>query len=161
GPGTSCGANMVCNSQGMCIMCTSGASCTTNPNVCRNGMTDCSSGAQACVDGGNKPNGTGCNDGQACTYNDVCTNGGCGGTSRPRPPTMCQASSACDGSGGCLVVNKPDTTPCDDNQPCTFSDSCKNGACIGQSYTCTPGQCQSGAACNGTGGCLYSNKQDG
>jgi hypothetical protein len=32
---------------------------------------------------------------------------------------------------------------------------------MGNAYTCTPNQCQSGSACNGTGGCLFANKPDG
>jgi hypothetical protein len=114
-------------------------------------------GVQMCVDGGNKSNGTGCNDGQMCTKMDICTNGVCGGTSYSCSPSLCQATSVCDGSG-CTVTNKPNNTTCDDGNPCTVNTTCQGGVCTGTTYSCTPNQCQSSAACDGAGGCLFGNK---
>ena len=73
-----------------------------------------------------------CNDGNNCTYTDVCakrdyahpisgTNNVCGGTaySCPRAPDeialalmTCSNSSQCDGNGGCFIVPKPRGTLC-------------------------------------------------
>src|SRR5438132_754694 len=108
-----------------------------------------------------KSNGTSCNDGNACTYSDVCTNGACGGTSYSCTPNQCQASASCNGSGGCTYSKKTNGTSCNDGNACTYSDVCTNGACGGTSYSCTPNQCQASASCTGSGGCTYSNKTNG
>ena len=79
----------------------------------------------------------GCNDGQGCTRNDVCTNGVCGGTSYSCTPTMCQASSTCDGNGGCTVANKPDNTQCSDGDACTYGDVCRGGVCTARTASGT------------------------
>lgn len=159
--GTTCGTNMVCNSAGTCVACTAGGSCTGNPNQCKNGVISCMTGAQACVDGGNKADNTGCNDGAACTSNDVCRSGACSGTSYSCTATQCQSSSTCDGNGGCVIGNKPDNTGCNDGVACTAGDVCKSGACVGTPYTCTPNQCQTSATCTGTGTCAVVLKSDG
>ena len=117
--GTACGPNMVCNSAGNCVNCTAGVSCTTNPNQCKVGITQCNTGAQTCVDSGNRPDQTGCNDGQDCTYNDVCKNGACIGTAYSCYPWQCQSSSKCDGAGGCTTTNLPNGTTCGYPDDCT------------------------------------------
>ena len=59
--GSSCGTNMVCNGSGVCGACTAGASCNTNPGLCKVGVTSCTTGAMTCVDSANdKPAGTLC-----------------------------------------------------------------------------------------------------
>src|SRR5438477_6579261 len=39
GPGTSCGASMVCDGSGKCVACSAGSACGGNPSVCKNGVT--------------------------------------------------------------------------------------------------------------------------
>ena len=41
------------------------------------GITSCSTGVPTCIDSGNKPDLTGCSDGDNCSYGDVCRNGVC------------------------------------------------------------------------------------
>jgi len=113
----------------MCINCTAGLSCTTNPSQCKVGITQCSTGVQTCVDSGNKPDQTGCNDGQDCTKNDVCKNGSCIGTSYTCFSTQCQSSARCDGAGGCIVSNLPDGTTCGYPDDCTCCSCGGNGRC--------------------------------
>jgi hypothetical protein len=72
-----------------------------------------------------KTNGTGCNDGNTCTHDDVCTGGMCGGTSYSCMPTQCQATSVCDGAGGCTTTPKPNGTACD-------VGVCAGGSCCTQ-----------------------------
>ena len=144
--GSSCGTDMVCNSAGTCIPCAAGVSCTTNPTFCRNGTIACNTGAPVCNDGTNKPNSTGCNDNQDCTFGDVCTNGNCGGTpySCPFPGAGhidCQQNS-CNGSGGCTLTNI--------NQGNTCFDCCLNGPGTCNSGTCSGGGCCNSAACCST-----------
>jgi len=152
--GTACGPNQVCNAQGMCINCTAGLSCTTNPNQCKVGITQCGTGMQTCVDSGNKPDQTGCNDGQDCTMNDVCKNGSCIGTSYTCFSTQCQSSARCNGSGGCTVTNLPDGTTCGYPDDCTCcscgsSGRCSAGICHYTSCCSSPLCCCAAAAASG------------
>jgi hypothetical protein len=92
----------------------------------------------------NKTNGTGCNDGTACTYNDVCTNGTCGGTaySCPLPSGAGHfecTDISCNGSGpapgGCTTTFVNQGGSCGD-------------CCTGGPGTCTNGFCSGGGCCN-------------
>jgi hypothetical protein len=84
----------------------------------------------------NKP----CDDGSACTVNDLCQAGQCVGT-----PTMnCDdgnpcTKDLCQPGSGCYHPNN-NGVACDDGDPCSANDSCLNGACM-------PGPAT--AACNG------------
>jgi len=82
----------------------------------------------------NRPDGTPCSDGNACTQVDACGGGVCLGGS----PVVCAPSDAChdagtcnSGTGACSSPAKPDGTPCDDANACTFSDQCTGGVCAG------------------------------
>ncbi|MBI5549521.1 MAG: hypothetical protein HY901_37015, partial [Deltaproteobacteria bacterium] len=68
------------------------------------------------------PEGTACNDGQACTRADTCRSGQCVGTGDPCVPTECQASSSCDGAGGCTVTNEAEGSAC-------AGGTCQSGVC--------------------------------
>jgi hypothetical protein len=87
---------------------------------------------------------TPCDDAIACTKNDVCTGGVCGGTAYScSSPGTCQTGGSCDGSGGCTYTPKVDGAPCNDN-PLTTGETCTNGACG------NPTGCAAGAVfCNG------------
>ena len=148
--GVACGPNMVCNSAGTCVNCTAGVSCTTNPNQCKVGVTQCNTGAMTCVDSGNRPDQTGCNDGQDCTYNDVCKNGACIGSAYSCYPWQCQSSSKCDGAGGCTTTNLPNGTTCG------YPDDCTCCSC-GSSGTCQSGVCHYRSCCNTQVCCCLAN----
>jgi hypothetical protein len=45
-----------------------------------------------------------------------------------------------------------DGTFCDDKDPCTFTDLCQAGECVGKPYSCDWGECAAGQ-CDGLGGC--------
>ena len=120
---------MVCNSTGSCVACTAGVSCTTNPGACKVGITSCSTGAMTCIDSGSKPDQTGCNDGNACTYGDVCKNGSCIGNAYSCFPGQCQSSSRCDGAGGCITSNVANGTSCGYPDDCTCCSCGANGKC--------------------------------
>ncbi len=107
-----------------------------------------------------QPDGTPCNDNNACTSNDVCSNGTCvgtpivcsnhnactigdiclNGTCLPGTPLNCDDGNACttdtcDPAIGCVHTDNN----CSDNNPCTI-DTCDTvtGACVH-----TPGSCPS------------------
>jgi hypothetical protein len=161
--------------------CNDNNPCTTN-DVCTNGVcagtpvancTTCDSASQCpqppdqcqqatCINHvcgiANKTNGTACNDGNACTTNDACTNGVCAGTltagcvqcSRNTdcssiPVDQCH-EAVCGANGACVVQNRANGTSCDDGNPCTSNDVCTAGVCAGTEITgcvsCTsPGTC--------------------
>ena len=56
-----------------------------------------------------------CDDGNACTVNDVCNNGKCSGI-----PFNCNDGDpctldSCDGSSGCVYIHQSGTDYCDDD----------------------------------------------
>jgi hypothetical protein len=160
--GTTCGAGHVCNAGGSCTDgCVIGgtfyAASAPNPgNLCQVCTPATSTSTWS-----NRTNGFGCNDGDSCTANDVCTNGTCAGTPYTCTTTSCQANSTCDGSGGCTVTNKPNGASCpDDGNACT-SDTCdgsgtcghpnvSTGTSCGSALVCNAGTCASGCVIGGT-----------
>ena len=81
-----------------------------------------------------KPNGTTCNDANACTQSDSCQAGICTGTN----PVVCAASDQCHTAGTCNATTgvcsdpaKSNGTTCDDANPNTKFDACDRGVCTG------------------------------
>ncbi len=91
--------------------------------------------------------GTDCEDGNACTTNDLCQNGLCAAG----PPMVCNDSNqctddSCDPDEGCLSSPTEAGTPCTAFAP--SAGSCQNGTCV-CSPTCDGGTCQDDG-CGGT-----------
>ncbi|HVU51172.1 MAG TPA: hypothetical protein VHL80_10825 [Polyangia bacterium] len=130
--GTGCDDGDACSQVDVCL---SGTCTGTTPVVCSAsdqchtaGTCDPTSGA---CSNPTKANGTGCNDGNACTQTDTCVGGLCTGGN----PVVCPASDcnvgACDPtSGACSSSPLPDGTACDDNDACTAPDACLAGVCV-------------------------------
>jgi len=108
--------------------------------------------------------------GEACSVASDCASGFCvdgvccdkacsGGTND------CQACSVATGAptnGTCGVI--ADSTPCDDSDACTQTDTCQSGTCTGGSpVTCTAqDECHDVGTCNpSTGACSNPAKNDG
>jgi hypothetical protein len=102
-----------------------------------------------CIDSGNKPDQTGCNDGDNCSYGDVCKNGACLGTKYSCFTGQCQSSSTCDGAGGCTTTNLPNGTTCG------YPDDCSCCSC-GSSGTCQSGICHAKTCCSTQACCCLS-----
>lgn len=140
-----CGPGKICSISGLCTdpaaACAS-AQCDAG-TVCRG--TSCA--IAACDQG--------CRPGELCDL----TTGLCRYVSTCRLPVAC---STFDG-GVCEGPLKPDGTPCNDADPCTFGETCLQGACSGTPYTCsgTPGICQTSVTCAGDGGCAGVPAPDG
>ena len=115
-----------------------------------------------CVDGTciNTNNTASCDDNQACTTGDICSNGSCSGTAVTCEFGSCDTSTGqcpgdpcanmnCDDSNPCTddtcvdgaCVNTNNTASCNDNQACTTGDICSNGSCSGAAVTCEFGSC--------------------
>jgi RHS repeat-associated protein len=153
-----------CNDGNACTLsdsCQSGSCVGSNPVMCVAadqchvaGVCNPSSGACSTPPA---PNGTACNDGNACTQVDTCQVGACTGTS----PVVCTASDQCHvagtcnpSTGACSNPAATNGTACNDGNACTRSDSCQNGTCAGSNpVTCTASdQCHGVGTCNPASG---------
>jgi len=75
--------------------------------------------------------GPACNDGNACTTNDMCVGGVCTGGAPPNcDDTNVCTSDSCDTVMGCVHTNLTGNA-CDDGDDCTVSDMCSAGMCDG------------------------------
>ncbi len=102
------------------------------------------------------PDGTTCNDANACTQTDSCQSGVCVGSS----PVTCAASDQCHlagtcdpQTGSCSNPSAPDGSACNDGNACTQSDSCQSGSCVGAS----PVTCVASDQCHVAGSCDPQN----
>src|SRR5712692_2447098 len=142
--GTSCSDGNACTQSDKCD---AGQCVGTNPVACTAldqchvaGTCDPTTGT--CSNPA-KPDGTTCNDGNACTQRDTCESGQCVGSS----PVICTALDQCHVAGTCDPTTgtcsnpaKPDGTACDDGQFCTLADTCQAGRCAGsQVRSCDDG----------------------
>jgi hypothetical protein len=112
-----------------------------------------------------KPDNTACDDGNACTVSDTCQAGVCkSGSTRQCPATdQCHDAGAC-ANGVCSNPIKANGSSCNDQNACTRTDSCQNGACTGVNpITCaTPDQCHTQGTCDPqTGTCSNPIKANG
>ncbi len=121
--------------------------------TCTNGLDDDGDGAVDCDDPDclDAP----CDDGELCTYDDRCA---AAGTCEGRPidcdlpsPNAC-LTLRCDGSDRCAEVPQDDQ-PCDDADPCTHDDLCRDGACAGEPITCLSDACVE-RGCDGSAACV-------
>ena len=108
-----------------------------------------------------QPDGTACDDQDACTQSDVCQAGRCTGASTgvcSAAPVPCHTDSLCDPSGGACVGGalQPDGTPCSDGNACTVGDSCASGACTaGSALSCDDGDLCTDDFCDPNSGCVF------
>ena len=163
--------------------CNDGNGCTQadtcNAGTCVGGSPVVCTASDSCHDAGTcnpmtgacsnpaKPDGTICNDGNACTQMDACTAGACTGAN----PVVCPVADACHDAGvcnpttgACSVANKPDGTACNDGNACTQNDACLAGTCAaGAPVTCAASDsCHDPGTCNPTTGmCTNPAKPDG
>ncbi len=101
------------------------------------------------------PEGTGCNDADACTTQDKCAQGKCVGTVLSCDDKNPCTSEACDVKAGCVIV--ANSAPCDDGNACTSGDTCKGGSCTsGQTVGCDDKEPCTTDSCDAKAGCLHS-----
>jgi cysteine-rich repeat protein len=185
--GNAC-TNDICNGAGACVHvdnsdpCDDGSFCTVGDRcgagTCQGTPRDCSAAGDQCNAGvcdenldaclpQPRPDDTSCDDGNACTQEDVCQAGACVGTD----PIVCTAQDECHtagvcdpATGACSNPVKPDGAFCDDGDACTRSDRCVAGTCVGiDPIVCTAqDQCHMAGACDpATGTCSNPVKPDG
>jgi hypothetical protein len=157
-PPGGCGAGFVCNGASCVSGCLIGgiffAADTVNPgNACQVCNPIASTSAWS-----NRANGTGCNDGNSCTWGDHCTSGVCGGTALTG--AGCTTTFGTDGVcsngsciSGCFVngqVYPPqsyfaDSQICLSCDPSVSTSSLYAGSCH---YNNQFGQCSGAGVCN-------------
>ena len=135
-----------------CTPTTTGYTCACDSGFTSNGVTCAPQGPCS-----GKPDGTACNDGNACTQTDVCIAGACVG-GNPKECTasdQCHTAGTCDpATGQCSNPTKTDGTACDDGDACTQADTCQAGVCVGSNPVVCNDQCRTGATCDpATGQC--------
>ncbi len=102
-----------------------------------------------------KNNGQPCNDSKYCTINDACQNGTCAGAPNPcaPPDNPCQIGVCNENTQSCTVTFGNEGAVCSDGNPCTISEKCMAGQCVGgvagnQGQACDDGNgCTMGTSC--------------
>jgi hypothetical protein len=166
--GTTCDDGNACTRADACL---NGACTGGNPVVCT--ATDdchlagaCNIATGACTNPA-KPNGSICNDGNACTRTDTCLSGACQGAN----PVVCTGTDQCHDGGTCNPASglcsgpaKANGTRCSDGNACSQGDTCQSGSCVpGTAVTCAPSdQCHVVGTCDAaTGACSNPVKAAG
>ena len=119
--GTSCGTGMICDGQGTCATNNFCVGVTCAPSDQCHSMGVCNPANGVCSNPP-LPNGTACDDGNACTQNDTCQAGVCSGGA----PMSCTAQDECHAAGTCNQM----TGVCS-NPPFPDGTHCTGGACSG------------------------------
>jgi hypothetical protein len=158
--GDRCNGVLVCADESCAVAPGTVISCDTSlDTVCEKTACDPAVGACFKIE---EPAGTACDDGDACSTDDVCVNGACKGLA----PVDCDDDNPCttdfceEGQGCRYVYN---SLPCDDGDRCTAGDRCDFGQCLPGPSVCV---CEEDADCQvnvGAGPCVgnYTCGSDG
>lgn len=163
GTGGGAGSGTAGGGTGGSSSCVSGTPCMVSTS-CHVGQISCTTGSPVCVDVGSAPNGTMCNDGNACTRTDTCVSGSCVGgnpVSCPGPTDQCHDQGVCSPSTGlCSNPLKPLMTACTPPDACFTAGQCQaDGSCMGTTPKCNGDLCNTGSCAQGV--CGTSPKADG
>ena len=166
--GTACSDGNPCTQTDTCqagtctggnpVVCVAGDQCHV-PGTCNTATGICSNP--------NAPNGTACNDNNACTQTSTCQAGTCTGANPVvcAPLDQCHVGGVCNPANGtCSNPNAPNGTACSDGNACTLADTCQSGMCSGgPPVVCgASDQCHAAGACNpASGTCSNPNAPDG
>ncbi|MBI5511968.1 MAG: hypothetical protein HY903_24690 [Deltaproteobacteria bacterium] len=163
GSGMSCNDGLFCTVADTC----SGSACIGQARACVVGIScrtgACDEGLDQCT-GEPVADGAFCDDDRYCTVTDTCIAGECVGAGEPCPGADGDAdcSESCDeASDACTLIDGGST--CDDGDPCTQSDECQLGACLGAVRACVAlDDCHEDGSCSSeTGECSVPAKPDG
>ena len=156
----------ICNDGNACTQtdtCQSGSCTGGNPVVCSaldqcHVVGACNTATGVCSNPA-APDGSSCNDGNACTQTDTCQSGSCTGGNRVvcNALDQCHVAGVCDTSTGtCSNPEAPNGTTCSDGNACTRTDTCQSGSCTASNpVVCTAlDQCHVAGVCDtSTGVC--------
>ncbi len=156
--------------------CTTGETCD-GKGACGGGKAkECTNGGKTCLVGfcdevgkacTTKPvaQPTPCNDGDACTLNEVCNGAGscASGTAKPCNGDACN-NATCDAkTGACGLAPKASGVACNDGNLCTQTDACNStGKCLGSNpKVCAGDGCNDGVCDPASGACGKKPKATG
>ena len=159
------------------VPCSDGKLCTSNDSCqkgkCTGAAKDCGDG-KACTldlcDGATAkcshkdvPDGGGCDDGNACTVQELCKSGVCAGIARVCDDNNGCTTDSCEtAKGGCQFTPISGAKTCDDGSACTSKDACKDGVCTGTASDCDDkNPCTADVCQAATGKCLHPAASDG
>jgi hypothetical protein len=157
--------------------CNDGKSCTTDQcdgaGTCVS-TVNCPASDQChiagtCNSSGNctnptEPNGSACDDGNKCTFQDRCISGLCIGVTDSHG-TFCDdhnpcTDDSCSPTSGC--VHTPNTASCSDGNACTANDRCSGGQCVGGAdVNCDDHNPCTADVCSASNGCAHTALPDG
>ncbi len=159
--GTGCttapASGAACDDKDACTVndtCASGACQGGGATPCDDGnlCTDDSCNSQTgCVHANNTAP---CTDGSVCTVGDTCSAGACiPGVQKSCDDGKSCTTDTCSAQNDCQHSNV--TGPCTDNNVCTISDFCSNGACVpGTAKACSDGNACTADSCDPSVGCV-------
>src|SRR5712691_11341876 len=101
------------------------------------------------------PDGTPCDDANACTTAETCLAGQCVGRSVGCDDGNVCTTDGCDPASGC-THGPADGTPCDDANVCTTADVCAAGQCGGTPVSCDDGNGCTTDTCDPASGCQHT-----
>jgi len=143
---TAVGGGLVCPADSLVA---AGTVCRAAAGSCDVAET-CTGSSPACPANAFVPAGVACNDGQLCTYNDVCNGAGsCGGTAITCGGGNACSTTVCNGTSTCDVAKVFCDTPPGECYNTLGSCNTTNGSCT---YTV-----RVGAPCGARGTCQISN----
>lgn len=131
-----------------------------------NGDRDCTQSCDESADDctAADPDGSPCDDADACTLEEICNQGVCGGgTTRQCNDNESCTTDSCDSSAadansitGC--VHRPNSDSCDDGNACTTGDTCSGGTCTATAQLdCDDGNPCTDDTCRPASGCVYAD----
>ena len=143
--------------------CNDGTACTVDDRckagTCAGDAIDCDDG-NVCTDDAcdslsgctHLANTVACNDGLYCTVSDTCDATACHGTPRDCGyiAGACADAKCSEEFDACVAIPKENGSTCDDSQPCTGTDTCVTGVCVGKPL---PNCCKKDADCNDSNPC--------
>jgi hypothetical protein len=149
------------------VACDDGDACSVG-DVCKLGT--CSGKGDSCNDGNPctddscdgqgkclyNPNSKPCSDGKPCTVLDTCTQGTCTGTAKNCEDGWPCTIETCDAvTGFCTYGMAAANMACDDGNPCTAGDGCKDYLCKGTDLSCDDANaCTADSCAPESGGCV-------
>jgi hypothetical protein len=144
--GKTCDDGNKCTNEGTCKAkaCLAGTKkVCKDANVCTEDSCDTKMGCLFLA------NSATCTDGDACTVSDVCKDKSCtAGSKKDCDDKNVCTNDSCDAKSGCTYTAKQN--PCDDGNPCTIVDVCKDKVCkgitpkdCGDDDVCTADSCDS------------------
>jgi len=101
--------------------------------------------------------GQNCDDGDACTFADKCSaDGACLGTTQVCDDSNVCTDDTCNADGECEFADN--TSPCNDGDGCTSSDTCAGGECIGTPKVCDDAKACTNDFCGDDGVCVFESQ---